>query len=523
MRLIFFIFLMTLGNDFLKCQPTSKIDSLYRELIANLDQLKADSSNVKKIYEYAILCSEKNGAWDSEKEPDICYVGFEMSKNIFYKKGIVDFLFVLKKCFRQKEELPLINPRTFPDRISRKNIRLLYQARKKLHGGTVDWYRNATTDYIGLKMYKEAGILKFWNGLAYYDSESFREAHRLFDEAKQYFYLANDWNYLLKVYLYKGSTYFYQKNYQAALVEFDYAKALSIQLCDSSVLVNTLYNRGEIFLAMQQPQQAITDFSEGLKIEIMHADTCKSAMGFIKIARAYFAAQQFSECKKMLQNAMQKAKETSDKTGESDIFYLMAQLLIKSGNNADAATYFYKFINLHDSLFTEELSDFIKNREYFWINKLGRQITHQAFVDHERNSFFIELRKNKLLLWGILVISIILGIIGILLYRSNVNNKKANQYLKELDKTRNLFFSIIAHDLRGPLMATELFLKPAITNAERAGEKELMQSLKEISLQNNSQKLLLDNLLYWAGLQRGTLTCQLQKVSIRDIFINSMN
>lgn len=522
-RSIFFIIMLTFTITKLWCQPTSKIDSMHNELIVKIDILKDDSANVTKIYKYAILCSEKNGAWNSEKEPDVCYYGYNMSKRIGYKKGITDFIFVLQKCFRQKEGLPLINFHTYPDRISRNKIRLLHQARKQLHGGTVDWYRHAMSDYVVLKMYREAGILRFWNGLAYYDSESFREAHRLFDDAKQYFFLANDWEYLLKLYLYKGCAYFYQKNYPAALIEFNHAKALSIQLSDSSALANTLYNRGEIYLALQQPQQAITDFSDALKIEISHTDTCKSVMGYIKIARACFAAQQFSDCKNLLQKALLKAKETDDKPGESEILYLMAQSLIASGNKIDAALYLNKFTNLHDSLFTEELSDFIKDREYFWINKLGRQITHQAFVDHERNSFFIELRKNKLLLWGVLAISIILGLIGILLYRANANNKKANHYLKELDKTRNLFFSIIAHDLRGPMMATELFLKPAIINAERYGEKELLLSLKEINLQNNSQKLLLDNLLFWAGLQRGTLTCQLQKVSIRDIFKNSMH
>ncbi len=196
---------------------------------------------------------------------------------------------------------------------------------------------------------------------------------------------------------------------------------------------------------------------------------------------------------------------------------------MKTGDDRAASQSMTEFVSLRDSLFTAELSGFMKVREYFWINKLGRQITYQAHIDHERNAYFIQLRKDKFLLWGILFLVLLLSLIGVLLFHSNRSNKKANEYLRELDKTRNLFFSIIAHDLRGPLFATDLLLQPAVQKAEQLGQEELTASLKEIGLQNHRRRLLLDNLLSWASIQRGTVKCNPQKVVISDLFDQAIN
>lgn len=504
-------------------QSKSRIDVLADELLTQPGKLKDDTATVWKYYEYAILCSEKEGAWNSDKEPYLCNYGFQMSKRLGYTKGIKEFPNVLKKCFRQTEGLPEIIVHTYPDAVCRDTLRLLYQARKQRHGGSVDWYRPAFEGYKEMRMFREAGMVRFWNALVFYDSDSFREALRLFEQAGLYFYLAGDLQYLLKLSLYKGCTYYYLKNYNTALKEFSRAKNECSLLKDSSTLALTLYNRGEVFSAMQDPKQALGDFSEAFNLERMHGDTCRHISGRIKVARAFYSLKQFPACIRELKTALGEAKIKGDKNGEAEALYLLSNALMQSGDKSSAASYLHEFVSLRDSLFTEELSDFMNGREYFWINKLGRQITYQAHIDHEREAFYIQLRKSKFFLWGILILALLLSLIGILLFRSNRSNKKANEYLRQLDQTRNLFVSIIAHDLRGPLFANDLLLKPAIQKAEQTGQEELTASLKEISLQNSRRRLLLDNLLSWASIQRGTLKCNLQKVNISEVFSNAIS
>lgn len=498
-------------------QPVSRVDSLHQELVVDVDKVPEDSNSVKKYYEYAILCAENEGAWDSNKQPEICYAGFDMSQRIGYQRGINDFLYVLKKCFNQNEDLPLIVVHTYPDAVDRETLRLLHQYRKKLHGGTVDWYRQAFEDYRDRKMYRHAGIVRFWNALAYYDSESYTEALKLLSEARNCLTIISDHYYLLRVALFSGSSFYYSFNYPAALREFDIAEEECLILKDSSTLPLLLYNRGETKMAQKEYQHALNDFQRAFQIEISKGDTCSNIYGQLRIARAFFALKQYGQCIETSKNAIIRANEKRDKTGEADALFLISSALMESGDKASAADYLRKFVYLRDSLFTAELNEFVNDREFFWINKLGRQETYKAFVDHEREKYFVELKKSKLTLWSILILVFVLTLVGLLLFQSNRSRRKANAYLSQLDRTRNLFFSIIAHDLRGPLIATDYLLKPAISLAEQKSETDLVSSLKEIETQNIRRKLLLDNLLGWAAMQRGSMKCNLQQIQITAI------
>lgn len=504
-------------------QPVSRVDSLYQELVVHIDEVAEDSNSVKKYYEYAILCSENEGAWDADKQPEICYAGFEMSQKIGYQKGINDFLSVLKKCFNQNEDLPLIVVHTYPDAVGRDTLRLLHQYRKKLHGGTVDWYRQAFENYRDRKMYRHAGIVRFWNALAYYDSESYTEALKLLSEARNYLTIISDHHYLLRIALFSGCSFYYSFNYPAALKEFDIAEEECLMLKDSSTLSLLLYNRGETRMSQKEYLLALNDLQRAFQIEILLGDTCSNIYGQLRIARAFFAMQQYEQCIQTAKSAIIRADEKRDKQGEADALFLISSALMESGDKALAADYLRNFVFLRDSLFTAELSEFINDREFFWINKLGRQETYKAFVDHEREKYFVELKKSRLTLWSILILVVVLTLTGLLLYQSNRSRRKANAYLNQLDKTRNLFFSIIAHDLRGPLIATDYLLKPAISLAEERNENELVSSLKEIETQNIRRKLLLDNLLGWAAIQRGSMKCNLQPLQIATIIDKVIN
>lgn len=521
--LFFFVLLFLVFNLNLSGQISSEAEDLYNELVLNAGQVKDDSATVEKYYKYARLCAEKDGAWNTGKEPYICYEGFKMSERIGYQKGINEFIDVLKVCFQQKEGFPLIIKHPYDDKITRNNLRLVHQKRKELHGGTLDWYKPGIENFLRLKMYNEAGILSFWNALYFYDVENYLIAGKLLDESTKYLKIAGNTSRQLKVDTYKGCMYYFMKEYLKADEIFSRVINNSKHAQDTEALVYSLYNRGEVYFSMKEYQKAYVDFITATEIDTVNNITGNPIPGLVKMARAALALHRYELCHDLLDKALAGAKKLNDKSTISEIYFLRYEVYRKIGLSENALLNLEKFQTLHDSLFTAEMADFIKVRENFWINKLGRQITFQAHIDHERDAYYVQLQKNKLILWGIIFITLILGIGGILLYRSNQNNKKANRYLKELDTTRNLFFSIIAHDLRGPLTATELYLKPLLSNTDKYTKAELITSLEEIGKQTVNQKLLLDNLLYWSGMQKGSMKCELSDVNLKQVAQNNIS
>jgi signal transduction histidine kinase len=93
--------------------------------------------------------------------------------------------------------------------------------------------------------------------------------------------------------------------------------------------------------------------------------------------------------------------------------------------------------------------------------------------------------------------------------------RQANEQLQELNASKDTFFSIIAHDLRGPLSS----LHELTQHIEENLDNYVLEELKElIVLQKASSETLyklLENLLTWSRVQRGVMPYQPQPINIR--------
>lgn len=94
---------------------------------------------------------------------------------------------------------------------------------------------------------------------------------------------------------------------------------------------------------------------------------------------------------------------------------------------------------------------------------------------------------------------------------------KSQKKLKETNKTKDKFFNIIAHDLKGPF-SSFLTVTDILSNDPDSLTEEkklyLLQSLNQSALYLES---LLENLLQWARTQSGTLEVRMRCVHLNDI------
>jgi two-component system NtrC family sensor kinase len=121
--------------------------------------------------------------------------------------------------------------------------------------------------------------------------------------------------------------------------------------------------------------------------------------------------------------------------------------------------------------------------------------------------------------YGLILLSILVIIIALLLYRNNKFQKRANQMLlnqkeelaRKNDKldaliaTREKFFSIISHDLRGPVNAfhgLSTIINSSIKEKQYSALPEVATHIEKAALHLS---MLLDNLLSWAMNQKGSL------------------
>ena len=86
--------------------------------------------------------------------------------------------------------------------------------------------------------------------------------------------------------------------------------------------------------------------------------------------------------------------------------------------------------------------------------------------------------------------------------------------LREANTTKDKFFSIIAHDLRGPISSLETIFNNIVKNVDDFDE-ELLQAAR-LTTKNTNE--LLEQLLTWARSQKGEIHCNPEPLEMQRIF-----
>jgi len=100
-----------------------------------------------------------------------------------------------------------------------------------------------------------------------------------------------------------------------------------------------------------------------------------------------------------------------------------------------------------------------------------------------------------------------------------IQNK--NKELQELNVTKDKFFSIIAHDLKGPLAVMIGLSDIIIDNFDSYDKKKIENLVTSLNTVANRTYSLLENLLEWSRLQRGMITADLKENNLKTI-VNSI-
>ncbi|WP_339704822.1 histidine kinase N-terminal 7TM domain-containing protein [Algoriphagus aquimarinus] len=183
--------------------------------------------------------------------------------------------------------------------------------------------------------------------------------------------------------------------------------------------------------------------------------------------------------------------------------------------------------------FNSVLNSFLKNPAQIMTGDSGLDLfQHQdevltllAFEDDIKAEYILTKQGNERI---ILVEKILISEEGkfignILLFEDITEQKSINAKLQqqalELQQVNNLkdkYFSIISHDLKGPIFGVKELIH--LTNSGQVSQEEFMEMLPEVSRNMEQVALLLENLLAWSSSQlKGGEIVQVQEFDIHKI------
>jgi len=179
------------------------------------------------------------------------------------------------------------------------------------------------------------------------------------------------------------------------------------------------------------------------------------------------------------------------------------------------------YFTAYDSIRRKESEEKLEEeRARFKVNQAEGELEEAA----EENAVLEE--TNSIYGGWIVALTALFGIalaLAVALLRIRKKLAQQNEQLTELIATKNKFFSIIAHDIRSPLVAFQSIGK-RIEKAHQANNSEKVQHLSQ-QLDQSATQLngLLNNLLSWALLQNGLIQHRPQRIPVADAVLDNVD
>ena len=210
-------------------------------------------------------------------------------------------------------------------------------------------------------------------------------------------------------------------------------------------------------------------------------------------------------------------------------FDYLYQAYLGMGSYKEALKYKNKFEEISELIYAEaserKIEELVNKNE---IEKKNLQIDNLKIQQKNKEEQLAAVHKYNITLSILLFITALFAFFFIRNYRDkrktakklqeiNHTTSKQNEKLTELNNTKDKFFSIIGHDLKGPLNSLTSFSQLLINHTSSLSEEEIRTIAKDLDKSLKNLYELLENLLGWARSQTGRIAFHPENFQIADL------
>lgn len=286
--------------------------------------------------------------------------------------------------------------------------------------------------------------------------------------------------------------------------------------------------KGRTYLKQDKYDWAIFWYNQSQNLHDQSVEDQRSEIGLLNgIAEAYIGLKKDSLSEKHALKALAISSKLDEKHGVQKSAELLYQINKKREHYASALKYHELFQQLSDTI-AQTSSE--KN-----LLMLKAKLNHEQ----QKNSLIAAnqkaLAKQKNYVYASLAILLILGMITLFVRRSERIQKNLNKELQSkkadlenneielraINETKDKMFSIIGHDLRGPIGAFQGLLQ--LLKNQEIKPSEFLQFIPKLRMDIDNISFTLNNLLSWGQTQMNGTVTQPSAVSIDHLVKDNMN
>jgi signal transduction histidine kinase len=309
-----------------------------------------------------------------------------------------------------------------------------------------------------------------------------------------------------------------RKGEYAKALEF-HKRALTIrrEMQDKSAEAQSLNDIGELYRLMKNEEKAFANHLVALRIRSKTNDLRGLAESYNNIGVLYYLQRNLPKAIANLQLGLDAAKTAQWADQSAKSYEYLSLCMKESGDFQKALEHHESYVDLIEFMRSEKVEmDLLETQNRYVLEKKELEIRQLELVQRQRELELETQKKIQNILFVLIGFGVIIVLLVFYLYlikrRANISLEAAharvaqqNVELQNLNATKDKFFSIISHDLKGPLNSFTAFSGMLINHTDDLTKEEIQMLAKEIDKNLKNLFALLENLLEWSRSQTGNI------------------
>lgn len=395
--------------------------------------------------------------------------------------------------------------------------------------------------------YKEASRMMNEIGFIYWNYNQYRKAIAYYERSLKLNTAIDNRNGMAMLHNNLGMLYADIQDYDKALSNFSQTLAARRLNKEPISIISSLKNRAVVYNNIKKYNLAINDIQEALSLAREVGNQTEIASAYAMLSETYEKMGNVDESikyftlYKSFHDAEQKTKvaKLDNELKEESLKKQLAQAEAKTKEleleqNEVKLKESKELLRIKNDAFKKLYQNFTKSELIVEVQKKQLKIEEEEAKAKQAEAD--ALKKERLYVWIIsIIITLAVLIIATIiylnsrkikqqneqLYQQNIAIAKQKEQLAISNDVKNKIFSIIAHDLRGPIGSLKSFFM--ILEEFDDIPEDVQEILEQLNVENSQISNILDNLLNWAKTQMAELTPKLQAVNVNQVVEENVN
>lgn len=314
-----------------------------------------------------------------------------------------------------------------------------------------------------------------------------------------------------------GHLYTIQGKYPEALRSHKEALAITRAIKDKRTEALSLNDIGEVYRLMKNDEKSLANHIVALEIRQDLKDKQGIAESYNNIGLLYYKQKNSEKAIAHVLLALEHGRESQAQEQIFKSYELLSQSYKDLEDYKNALAYKELSLAINEFIQNERHErQLLETQNRYIIGKKENQIEKLEALRVDREKEIDAQKKFKNFLIVLIALSLVIGVLILFLYllkrRSNLTLQAAkdevqqqNIKLQELNDTKDKFFSIISHDLKGPLNSLTSFSHLLIDHTDNMTKEDIQMLAKDLDKSVKNLFALLENLLEWSRSQTGNI------------------